>query len=225
MTGKPLTIGTPTAYTCQDSISSFITDIRAADPGNALHLSILKYNTKTAAEVDIKPLPSDVNDVNSPLSIGVMIAPNYMGNEFVKATNPVDAAVKASNEVAELTAQTARGIFKLLGGFVSSGGKAPAGQSLSGPIGVIKQGSDVVAKNDFTAVLGFAAAISVNLAVVNSLPLPALDGGQLVFVLLEALTGKKVDQKKQEEITSVFLLFLVLVSVGTTVGDVGNLFR
>jgi membrane-associated protease RseP (regulator of RpoE activity) len=46
-----------------------------------------------------------------------------------------------------------------------------------------------------------------------------------VFVLLEALTGKKVDQKKQEEITSVFLLFLVLVSVGTTVGDVGNLFR
>ena len=44
---------------------------------------------------------------------------------------------------------------------------APAGQSLSGPIGVIKTGSDVVATNDVGAVIGFAAAISFNLAVVS----------------------------------------------------------
>ena len=60
----------------------------------------------------------------------------------------------------------------------------------------------------------------MNLAVVNALPLPALDGGQLVFVVGELLTGKKVDQRKQEEISSAALLFLLLVSASTAVGDI-----
>ena len=77
---------------------------------------------------------------------------------------------------------------------------APAGQSLSGPIGVIKTRSDVVATNDVGAVIGFAAAISFNLAVVNALPLPALDVGQLVFVVGELLTGKKVDHHSSNQL-------------------------
>ena len=144
---------------------------------------------------------------------------------MVKATGPIDATVKAANEVTELTSQTARSIFAFLGGLIASGGNAPAGQSLSGPIGVIKTGSDVVATNDVAAVIGFAAAISVNLAVVNALPLPALDGGQLVFVVGELLTGKKVDQRKQEEISSAALLFLLLVSASTAVGDITSLVK
>jgi len=103
------------------------------------------------------------------------------------------------------------------------GKEVPAGQGMSGPVGVIKVGSDVVSSKDFAAVLGFAAAISVNLAVVNSLPFPALDGGQLVFVLSEALTGKKIDQKKQEAINASFLFFLLLVSFSTTIGDLSLL--
>lgn len=162
---------------------------------------------------------------NSPLSIGVMIAPNFVGNELVKSSNPVEAAAMASSEVSELATQTAKSILKFLGGLVMSGGNAPAGQQLSGPIGVLKTGSDVVKTNDIAAVVGFAAAISVNLAVVNSLPLPALDGGQLVFVISEALTGKKVDQRRQEEITAFALFFLLLVSAGTAVGDVSNLLK
>mmetsp|Transcript_14192 Transcript_14192/g.21310 ORF Transcript_14192/g.21310 Transcript_14192/m.21310 type:complete len:567 (-) Transcript_14192:72-1772(-) len=220
--GNFLSPENPTAYNSQDTVSSLISSIRGTAPGDALHLSVIKYNTKVASEIDLKPLPMNDNDGKSPLSIGVMIAPNYTGNKLMKATNPVDAAIKASAEVSELTSQTARGIFTLLGGLLS--GSAPAGQSLSGPVGVIKQGSAVVAKNDVSAVIGFAAAISINLAVVNSLPLPALDGGQLLFVLSEALTGKKIDQRKQEEITSATLLFLFLVTISTTVGDVGSLF-
>lgn len=54
---------------------------------------------------------------------------------------------------------------------IASGGNEPVGQSLSGPIGVIKTGSDVVATNDVGAVIGFAAAIGFNLVVVNALPL------------------------------------------------------
>jgi RIP metalloprotease RseP len=223
--GNPISSDSPTMYTGQQSITKFIENIRATEPGQDLHLSVLKYNTQTPINVDVKPLRLDAKDSSSPLSIGVNIAPNYVGNQMVKASNPIDAAVLAGTEVTELTSQTARSIFSFLGGLLVSGGKTPAGSSLSGPIGVLKTGSDVVATNDVAAVIGFAAAISVNLAVVNALPLPALDGGQLVFVIAELLTGKKVDQRKQENISSAALLFLLLVSAGTAVGDITSLVK
>jgi len=59
----------------------------------------------------------------------------------------------------------------------------------------------------------------VNLAVVNSLPLPALDGGQLVFVLAEAVSGRKIDQRTEETINAAALFLLLFVSFSTTVGD------
>ena len=104
-----------------------------------------------------------------------------------------------------------------------TGGNSGTGAQVSGPIGLIKTGSDVVATKDWTAVLLFAAAISINLGVINSIPLPALDGGQLVFVLAEAVTGRKVDQRFQEGITGVAVLFLLLLSAGTFVGDLSSI--
>ena len=80
-----------------------------------------------------------------------------------------------------------------------------------------------MAARDLTAVVMFAAAISINLGVVNALPLPALDGGQLMFVLAEALTGRKVDQRLQEGITSVAVLILLFLSLSTVVGDVSSM--
>ena len=203
-------------YTIQEAISSFITNIRATAPGNDLHLSVLKYQSQKPIDINIKPTPMDVKDATTPLSIGVNIAPNYVGQQMVKASNPIDAVVMAAGEVTEITSQTARFILGFLGGLIVSGGKTPAGTSLSGPIGVLKTGSDVI---------GFAAAISVNLAVVNAFPLPALEGGQLVFVIGELLTAKKVDQRKQEELSSAALLFLLLVSAGTAVGDIASLVK
>jgi RIP metalloprotease RseP len=203
-------------YTIQEAISSFITNIRATAPGNDLHLSVLKYQSQKPIDINVKPTPMDVKDAITPLSIGVNIAPNYVGQQMVKASNPIDAVVMSAGEVTEITSQTARFILGFLGGLIVSGGKTPAGTSLSGPIGVLKTGSDVI---------GFAAAISVNLAVVNAFPLPALEGGQLVFVIGELLTAKKVDQRKQEELSSAALLFLLLVSAGTAVGDIASLVK
>lgn len=94
---------------------------------------------------------------------------------------------------------------------------------MTGPIGVIRSGSDVISTGNYGAAIAFAAAISVNLAVVNSLPFPGLDGGQLVFVVGEAVTGRKLPQRVQDRINAYALLLLLLVSLSTTVGDVGDL--
>jgi regulator of sigma E protease len=53
----------------------------------------------------------------------------------------------------------------------------------------------------------------------NSLPIPALDGGQMVFILSEALTGKKVNQQLEERITSATVLLLILTSLVIFAGD------
>jgi len=82
-----------------------------------------------------------------------------------------------------------------------------------------------VSSADFAAVVAFAASISINLAVVNSLPLPALDGGQLAFVLAEAAAGRRIDQRVQESINASALLFLLFISFGTAVGDVTSIFK
>lgn len=209
----------PNAYQSQKSISKFIQQVRETEAGETLHLSVLRSGQKSnPTVVDVSPRSS----VNGAMSIGVTLSPNYKGSALVKATSAVDAVEKAVDEVSVLTYETARSILSLLGNVVSGKG-TPAGQSVSGPIGVLKTGADVVATNDVSAVIGFVAAISINLAVVNSLPLPALDGGQLVFVLSEAVTGKKIDQRKQEAINSAALLFLLAFSFSTTVGDLGIL--
>lgn len=160
-------------------------------------------------------------------SIGVMLSPNYVRTDKVQAESVTDALAKASKATSDITGSTARSLLALLGNVVM--GKGTGSQAVSGPIGLIKQGSDVVSTaasgRDIAAVVGFAAAISVNLAVVNSLPLPALDGGQLVFVLAEGIAGKKIDQKRQEEINATALFLLLAFSLSTAVGDVGRLVK
>jgi len=217
-----LSTKTPSALESSEAISKFITTIRETTPGDALHLSIMNYETKQISQIDIAPRPINNADPNSPLSLGVMIGPNIQGTKLIKANSITDAASIASNEVYQLTANTARGILSYLGTILSGGSAAP-GQSLSGPIGVIQTGSEVVSTNDISVIIGFAAAISINLAVVNSLPLPALDGGQMLFVLAEAVTGRKIDQKIQESINSAALLLLLFVTFSTTVGDISKI--
>jgi len=157
-------------------------------------------------------------------SIGVLLGPNYLRTDIVHASSPIDAISKAGSAVYELTSETARAITGLLLSFISGNG-LPAGASMSGPIGVVKSGADVVSKSDFAAVVAFAASISINLAVVNALPLPALDGGQLAFVLAEAAAGRRIDQRVQEGINAGALLILLFISFGTAVGDVTSIFR
>ena len=214
----------PTAYTSQEAISKFIANIRETEPGSSLQVTVLKQGSEKPTDIKLTPQPFSPNEASSPLSIGVMVAPNYEGTSLVKASSVGDAFSKAAGEVYELTSVTARTILGLIGSLVMGKG-TPPGQSLSGPIGVLKTGSDVVSTNDVAAVVGFVAAISINLAVVNSLPLPALDGGQLAFVLAEAVSGKKVDQRAQEALNAAALFLLLFVTFSTSVGDITSLVR
>lgn len=208
-------------WASQKEISNVISTIRETPEGETVKLTIVHgRNSDSTDTVSITPKRNG----DGLASIGVMLGPNYLRTDVVKASSIGDAVTKAGTAVYELTSQTASSIVGLLVSFVFGKG-LPAGTSMSGPIGVVKTGAEVVSSSDFAAVVAFAASISVNLAVVNSLPLPALDGGQLAFVLAEAAAGRRIDQRVQEGINAGALLFLLLVSFGTAVGDVTSIFR
>lgn len=203
----------------QQEISSLISQIKATPQGESVELSVLrKANPTKETNVVIQPKPGD----NGVQSIGVMLGPRYLETERITADSPFRAAVLAFQSVKEITTETADGLASVFAMMLS--GKQ-SGQQLSGPIGLVRTGSEVVSSTDLSSILFFMAAISVNLAVVNSFPIPALDGGQMVFILWEAATGKQVDEKLQEAVTGIAVLFLLLVSLGTTVSDVQSLFR
>ena len=69
----------------------------------------------------------------------------------------------------------------------------------------------------------FGALISVNLAIINILPLPALDGGQLLLLMVEGLRGKPLPNKLQEWITQTGLVLLLSLGLFLVVRDTVNL--
>jgi regulator of sigma E protease len=86
------------------------------------------------------------------------------------------------------------------------------GASLSTPIVIVKQASDAAASGT-DAFLRMLASISVALAIFNLLPVPALDGGRIVFSAVEALTGRRVSSELETVIHAVgFIALLVLLA-------------
>jgi regulator of sigma E protease len=97
-----------------------------------------------------------------------------------------------------------------------------ASAGLVGPVGLAQEVGSA-ASIGFTYLLAFTAAISVNLAVINIMPFPALDGGRLVVVLLEAIFHRKFSQNTVGIIHTIGFLLLLVLMVVLTVGDVRRL--
>lgn len=98
-----------------------------------------------------------------------------------------------------------------------------AGVELSGPVGIAVI-TGKAAKSGFTYLMQFVALISINLAVLNIIPFPALDGGRLLFVGIEKLKGKPVSKKIEGAINSAGFALLILLMIYVTTKDVIKFF-
>lgn len=96
---------------------------------------------------------------------------------------------------------------------------------LSGPVGVVQLIGSESSKGflNFLQILGL---ISVNLGVFNLLPIPALDGGKFLFLLIEALRGKPINERIEQGLSLIgmSLLFSLMIYV-TIFNDIGRLFN
>lgn len=94
---------------------------------------------------------------------------------------------------------------------------------LSGPIGVTEAISEAASSTNIKSLLLILAMITVNLGVFNLLPLPALDGGRIFFMVLEIIRGKPISQKVEGYIHSAGMALLLLLMVVVTFNDIVKL--
>ena len=95
---------------------------------------------------------------------------------------------------------------------------------VAGPIGIAKYAGDAF-KFGKNALLELVALLSFNLAIVNILPFPALDGGRLVFVMYEWIARKKVNKNIEKYTNLVGILILISLGILITVNDIIKLYK
>lgn len=111
-----------------------------------------------------------------------------------------------------LTGQVINGFYQMLKSIAIGQG---AGVEVSGPVGIAVLTGEV-SRLGFVYLLQFAALLSINLAVINFLPFPALDGGRAIFVLIEKIRRKQIDQKIEGVVHALgFSLLMILIIIVT----------
>ncbi len=94
---------------------------------------------------------------------------------------------------------------------------------LAGPVGIFSLVSNAL-RGGFINLLVFIAFLSVNIGLLNLLPIPALDGGRIVFLGYEAITRKKIPAKVEMWVNNIFFLLLLLLFIFVTYNDIFRLF-
>ncbi|MBD3330024.1 RIP metalloprotease RseP [Candidatus Peregrinibacteria bacterium] len=126
------------------------------------------------------------------------------------------APYKAVGEIYRLSKITATMFGDFLTGFLRTG---QVSENIAGPLGII-QLTHVFVHEGLMSLLRFMAILSLSLGVINILPIPALDGGRLLFIFIEWLSGRKVNQQLEAvaHVTGYVLILLLIVLV--TYGDI-----
>ncbi|NGN99774.1 sigma E protease regulator RseP [Grimontia sp. S25] len=168
--------------------SGVVETIRA-NPGQALAVLV----ERDGAEVSLTLTP-DVNEQDGKATGYAGFAPHVEpwpeSHQLTLQHGPLDAIPAAMDKTWQVVSLTAGMIKKLFTGDV-------AVKNLSGPISIAK-GAGMTADFGLVYFLGFLALISVNLGIINLLPLPVLDGGHLLFFGIEAVTRRPVSERVQD---------------------------
>ena len=160
--------------------------------------------------IGLNPIYSDEKGV-----IGVMIE----AKQILIPTKSIFAAIKGScSYLWEQTYMLVYGLWQLFTG------KIPV-KDLHGIVVITKIGGDVIQNNGIFSGLLLTAMISLDLALVNFLPIPALDGGHFMFLIIEKLRGKPLDEESINKISSAFFLLLIIFMVLIVFNDIYALIK
>ena len=103
---------------------------------------------------------------------------------------------------------------------------------ISGPVGMVTMVGDVIEETEpygisttILSLLNFATLVSVNLGVINLLPIPGLDGGKLLFYFIEIVRGKPVERQKEAIVQLIGFILLIIIMIFVFYNDIARLFR
>jgi regulator of sigma E protease len=204
-----------------DTIASVTVDGQQTLSTNSQILDALYATDKKTTAINL------IKDTKE--SYQVMLVPSTPDTKFGLSlsdrifiqTNPVRAVQYAFLATGNMFKLTAQGLLQFLGQLVI--GKANF-KEVAGPVGIVGLVGQA-AQSGFNDVLFLTAIISINLAVLNLLPFPALDGGRLAIIGIEAIIKRDLDYKKVAIVNAVGFCLLLTLMIVLTFHDIKNLFN
>jgi regulator of sigma E protease len=163
-------------------------------------------------------LPPDAN-AEAPLGVSLII--EVTNSERVAYTLP-EALLAAGLEVGGAIAALVQLPVRLVNQTLALEQLRPISVVGITNIGVELIDSSVTESQGLMPFLRFAAVVSIAIALTNLLPLPALDGGRILFILIEALRGRRVDPRREQWVHAVGFAFLLALSVVVIIMDIVN---
>ena len=181
------------------------------DIGNrlrSLNTQQVSIKLERAGRIEEVEAPLTLDPSSNRYMLGVL--PEYSIEKF----GVLEASKLSLKSGVRIVKDTLTGLKMMVTGQVKS-------EEISGPIGIIKVVGEA-SKEGVGIVLWLMALLSVNVGVLNLLPLPALDGGRIIFVLLEMI-GVKVNKKLEEKVHMIGMLVLFGLIIFITTNDIFNL--
>lgn len=243
MSGLPTSVGGELDYKLQD-VNLVVVSVMKDSPAEIAGLKsgdkivAIENDREKVVEINPETLKSFVvTNGSSEIKMGY-IRGKEPGINFIKIT-PKDGLIGiAMDQIGTLklpvlsafweglkldlfvTKATAVGLYTLIVDGIAGRGDI---SSITGPVGIVGIVGDAY-EFGFVYLMSFAALISVNLAIINLLPFPALDGGRLLFLLIEKIKGSRINPKVANTANMIGFVILILLMLVVTYHDIVKLF-
>ena len=174
---------------------------------------------KNIADSGMQPIPFEIQRDTEKLTITVTPGVNpETGKPFIGVVSslknvrltPVQAVVASVTATKNIIKNMYASLYHMVTGKTKA--------EFSGPVGVAKMAGEVAHKG-FDRLMQFTAMLSLNLAIINLLPLPALDGGHFLILLIEAVTGHKLGKTAMQNIQKVGVAMILALTIFATFKD------
>lgn len=182
--------------------------------GRPMHLGVARGEREFP--VTLSPTRGETQNLLGEVEETWLIGIQSAGTVEVERRNPLTAAWLSVSRTVELSLLTLEVLAKMVVGRVDS-------SNLGGPV-MIAQLAGEQAQRGIANYLFLVALLSINLGVLNLLPIPMLDGGHLLFFLIEAVRGKPLDVRQRERAQQMGLVMLLFVMVYAFYNDLARIF-
>jgi len=226
-----------------------ITQVREGSPAQSAELEtggqFTKISVGSKAATGTAITPDLIQDFVARASSSPVVVSTKMGKQTKRATitptttesgdrqigiamhsvgtvtlGPIQAFKRGAEATVSLTKRTAIGFYDLISQAVAGSGGL---EQVAGPVGIADFVGDA-ADRGVAPLFSFVALISINLAILNLLPLPALDGGRIVFSVIEATTGRRIPPRVARWANGIAFALLILLMLVVTYQDILRLF-
>lgn len=247
--GLPQAINEDEAFANMKNIKVLITDVSPNSPAKLEGIETGDSIVQLSTEGDALLSVTDIEEIQKfierhlgeSISVSISRGEEILRKELVPRSDPPDgegaigiamvkvgevsypfyiAPLKGVESAVFVTFATLKAFGGIIFDFINTG--AIRGE-LSGPVGIAVM-TGQFQKMGFVFLLQFIALISINLAIINALPFPALDGGRFLFIVIEKIKGSPVKQKYERIAHTLGFIFLIILMIVITFRDVGRFF-